>query len=116
MDGRTDAFLISNPRWQSMQRGKNERFFTLDLKLLNVVSGVTHKDITCDECNEEPVRGIRWKCAVCDNYDLCHKCYMSNEHSVAHEFIRLDVPISKGYKLTCVFILGDIGRCPVYVQ
>jgi len=58
--------------------------------LLNVVSGVCHKYVRCDACDERYVRGSRWKCAVCYNYNLCHKCYMSNRHYLWHEFIRID--------------------------
>ena len=82
------------------------------------VSGVYHKFVECDECKEVPVRGIRWKCDVCFDYDLCHKCYMSNKHDVAHEFIRRDVPTFDGYKLAVVFREDRAmpSVCPINTQ
>ena len=75
------------------------------LDLLNVVvSDVYHWGVTCDECRERPIPGIRWKCAVCRNCNLCHNCYMSDEHDLSHEFIRYDTPDSDGYNLTGIFI------------
>ncbi|KAH7687735.1 transcription related zf-ZZ type zinc finger protein, partial [Aphelenchoides avenae] len=34
----------------------------------------------CDNC-EEFIYGIRFKCAICDDYDLCFKCEMSGAHA-----------------------------------
>lgn len=34
-----------------------------------------HLDIYCNRC-KKLVQGIRWKCAVCYEYDLCHKCFV----------------------------------------
>ncbi|KAH7726155.1 Ref(2)P protein [Aphelenchoides avenae] len=28
----------------------------------------------CDQCGVEPIVGVRYKCAVCEDYDLCLKC------------------------------------------
>ncbi|KAG0100398.1 hypothetical protein BGZ93_001862, partial [Podila epicladia] len=33
-----------------------------------------HKNVYCDLCLNT-VRGIRWKCTDCDNYDLCQSCH-----------------------------------------
>jgi len=69
--------------------------------LLNAVSGVHRDDFNCDVCGDESgVSGIRWKCAVCDDYDLCHSCYMSNQHDLTHWFIRYNTPLSIGYILS----------------
>ncbi|CCW67223.1 unnamed protein product [Phytomonas sp. Hart1] len=37
-------------------------------------SGTIHLGIYCDEC-QEMIRGIRWKCAVCYNFDYCNDCF-----------------------------------------
>ena len=56
-----------------------------------VVSGVRHKSVKCNACRKV-VCGIRWKCAVCNSYDLCSGCYMSNKHELTHAFFRIDTP------------------------
>ena len=68
----------------------------LYLDLLNVVSGVRHKGVTCDICSMKGLRGVRWKCTVCDDFDLCHDCYMSNKHDLSHVFVRYDTAVSVG--------------------
>lgn len=44
-------------------------------------SSIVHNGITCDGCELSPVQGIRYKCSVCPDYDLCSKCEASNIHS-----------------------------------
>ena len=58
--------------------------------------GVRHEGVSCRHCRELHIFGIRWKCAQCDNYDLCSKCYMSDKHDVDHQFRRFDSKESRG--------------------
>lgn len=41
--------------------------------------GEIHRGITCDECGGA-VQGFRYKCYVCDDYDLCGKCETAGSH------------------------------------
>lgn len=34
-----------------------------------------HEGITCGRCHMSPIRGDRFKCSVCDSFDLCETCY-----------------------------------------
>ena len=34
---------------------------------------VVHPSTTCSICDQSPITGIRYKCAICPNYDLCPK-------------------------------------------
>jgi len=77
----------------------NTMYFFLDhpvCLLLYDVSGVRHRNVTCDICRMSGLRGIRWKCTECDDFDLCHDCYMSNKHDLSHAFIRYDTALSIG--------------------
>ncbi|CAK7233629.1 hypothetical protein SBRCBS47491_008677 [Sporothrix bragantina] len=63
---------------------------------------VIHKGIYCDgpHCassgrSDLPIRGDRYKCAVCDNKDFCATCEASpsNTHNKTHPLIKFRTPI-----------------------
>jgi len=35
---------------------------------------IIHEGVCCDGCNLAPITGIRYKCSVRNDYDLCDKC------------------------------------------
>ena len=49
--------------------------------------GALHAGIKCDGCLDS-IRGLRYKCLVCPNYDLCGKCDSLALHS-HHEMARV---------------------------
>nr|XP_053636988.1 LOW QUALITY PROTEIN: E3 ubiquitin-protein ligase mind-bomb-like [Cherax quadricarinatus] len=61
-----------------------------DLRVLDSApTGVKHEGTMCDTCRQQPIFGIRWKCAECSNYDLCSVCYHSDKHNPRHRFYRI---------------------------
>ncbi|XP_030843124.1 E3 ubiquitin-protein ligase MIB2 [Strongylocentrotus purpuratus] len=62
----------------------------------NAAAGVKHNGVTCDECKENDIAGMRWKCSSCYDYDLCNKCYMTSKHDLKHSFLRIIIPKSAG--------------------
>jgi hypothetical protein len=42
---------------------------------------LTHARVRCDGCRRHPIVGYRYKCAVCDDFDFCHDCYMDPSRS-----------------------------------
>ena len=38
---------------------------------------IHHIDITCDGCEQEPIVGARYRCSVCQDRDLCARCYQA---------------------------------------
>ena len=62
-------------------------------------SGVKHQRVSCDECHQRSVSGIRWKCVQCHDYDLCTGCYMGGKHNCNHIFLRYANVQPKRYAL-----------------
>ncbi|KAJ4384107.1 hypothetical protein N0V86_000952 [Didymella sp. IMI 355093] len=54
--------------------------------------GVVHRGITCNGCDEKPIRGTRWHCANCVDFDLCSACEATNSHIRTHVFYKIRVP------------------------
>jgi len=47
----------------------------------------------CDNCSS-PIRGIRYKCLVCADFDLCEACeQLPNIHNEAHSFVKVRKPL-----------------------
>ncbi|KAI8820750.1 uncharacterized protein EV422DRAFT_496563, partial [Fimicolochytrium jonesii] len=49
--------------------------------------------ITCNHCGTSPIRGIRFKCANCVDFDVCEACEALEVHLKTHVFIKVRVPI-----------------------
>jgi Ca2+-binding EF-hand superfamily protein len=56
------------------------------------LEGVIHRGITCNGCDEKPIRGTRWHCANCPDFDLCSNCEATNSHYKNHIFYKIRVP------------------------
>lgn len=58
-----------------------------------------HSYRECDGCHMNPIRGLRFSCSGCEDYDLCENCYdrMLAEgptaHIFRHVFTALDFPL-----------------------
>ena len=63
-----------------------------------------HCGVSCDNCQASPVRGVRYKCSSCVNYDLCENCMSLLEdefpdnrarvrHNETHIFYRIARPV-----------------------
>ena len=44
-----------------------------------------HRQTQCDSCQKSDFFGFRYKCAVCENYDLCSDCFEERKTSQDHE-------------------------------
>eukprot|EP00794_Sanderia_malayensis_P016587 gene16587-18275_t len=72
--------------------GNRRRYtFERELRIFDTATvGVTHNGVICNECNKSNIKGSRWKCSVCYDYDLCNRCYCKGKHSLNHAFNRID--------------------------
>ncbi|KAG0267511.1 hypothetical protein BG011_004545 [Mortierella polycephala] len=55
--------------------------------------GHIHRGITCNSCGTVPIRGLRYKCANCQDYDLCEGCEAAEVHIKSHVFMKIRIPI-----------------------
>jgi hypothetical protein len=62
---------------------------------------IIHSRIICDICDMNPIVGIRYKCIVCDNYDLCSDCKRNpaGKHDEEHEMISIDDPNHQSWRV-----------------
>merc|ERR1712226_387158 len=66
---------------ENIKKGKN------DAKNENQI----HAGVTCDSCEKQPIEGYRYKCVVCDDYDLCGSCEAEGRHP-GHNMMRIANP------------------------
>lgn len=52
-----------------------------------------HRGITCEECGEYPIKGIRWHCLNCPDFDLCSTCEANTGHQTTHVFVKIRIPL-----------------------
>ena len=72
-----------------------------------------HENVRCDECALSPIRGARWKCRVCPDYDLCDVCYSrfhatGHSHIHEHEFNRRRVQTSCGLGFSADLTMEEV--------
>ena len=51
-----------------------------------------HFNVICDGCKVTPLRGNRYKCKICKNFDYCEDCYQKNKESHGHDFFIIEHP------------------------
>ncbi|KAI1371881.1 EF-hand [Hypoxylon crocopeplum] len=51
-----------------------------------------HRGCQCNGCGMVPIRGIRYRCANCSDFDLCEVCESQGLHNKTHVFYKFKVP------------------------
>ena len=52
----------------------------------------------CDYCRS-PIKGIRYRCSMCPNYDLCGGCIDKDPHGSSHIFLRVNSLASANFPI-----------------
>ena len=60
---------------------------------------MVHKGIKCNHCGVENIKGIRYKCLQCNDFNLCGGCEESCDHDPAHILIKIRKPLNSEYEL-----------------
>ena len=54
--------------------------------------GYVHRGITCNGCGTSPLKGIRYRCSNCNDFDLCENCESQQIHQKNHIFFKVRIP------------------------
>ncbi|CAK7269717.1 hypothetical protein SEPCBS57363_003742 [Sporothrix epigloea] len=55
-------------------------------------SAYVHRGCACNACGIVPIRGIRYRCTNCADFDLCETCESQGLHIKTHIFYKVKVP------------------------
>jgi len=56
---------------------------------------VQHLNIMCDGCSMNPIRGDRYWCLGCPDFDFCATCERTRPHDQSHVFVKVKIPDEK---------------------
>jgi len=76
--------ILENPWWKQVEK--------IEDKTSKNCSGEEHPGIICFCCHQQ-VKGFRYKCVICPNYDMCGSCEDKAMHP-AHDMVRIPSPRS----------------------
>ncbi|CAF0838901.1 unnamed protein product [Adineta steineri] len=64
-------------------------------KLRELYKDDVHESISCDGCHSPAIKGLRFKCDTCSNYDLCEQCLKAGTITQTHESTHPLIVISR---------------------
>ncbi|KAK2073847.1 hypothetical protein P8C59_008093 [Phyllachora maydis] len=72
-----------------------------------------HRGCECNACGISPIRGIRYRCANCADFDLCETCESQGLHIKTHIFYKVKVPAPRfgPRQMQPVWYSGDPETC-----
>ncbi|OAA62245.1 EF hand domain protein [Cordyceps fumosorosea ARSEF 2679] len=76
-------------------------------------NGYVHRGCQCNACGMVPIRGIRYRCANCADFDLCETCESQGSHIKTHIFYKIRIPVPPfGHRqMQPVWYTGDPESC-----
>ncbi|CAF1234140.1 unnamed protein product [Adineta steineri] len=64
-------------------------------KLRELYKDDVHESVSCDGCHSPAIKGLRFKCDTCSNYDLCEQCLKAGTITQTHESTHPLIVISR---------------------
>ncbi|GAO13680.1 uncharacterized protein UV8b_01691 [Ustilaginoidea virens] len=76
-------------------------------------NGCVHRGCQCNSCGMVPIRGVRYRCANCADFDLCETCEAQGVHIKTHVFYKIKVPAPPfgPRQMQPVWYTGDPDTC-----
>lgn len=101
-DGETvadDQITVEDDWWNDPASAPQQRAGQNIVSLLFRVSednarrnAYVHRGCACNACGIVPIRGIRYRCANCADFDLCETCESQGHHINTHIFYKVKIP------------------------
>lgn len=57
-----------------------------------------HYGVQCDACHAFPIKGLRYTCKTCPDFDLCAECEAKKEHDPTHPFVVYTKPVPRALR------------------
>jgi len=89
------AVAVKTDATASMKVDENAGVYSHVLHTLP--DSVVHYRVQCDGCGKNPICGMRYKCATCDDYDLCQDCI--RRAGEIHDPTHLFYPIPRSFPM-----------------
>ncbi|KAK4218278.1 putative ef hand domain-protein [Rhypophila decipiens] len=72
-----------------------------------------HRGCSCNACGILPIRGVRYRCANCADFDLCEMCESQGLHTKTHIFYKIRIPAPRlgPRHIQPVWYPGDPDNC-----
>ena len=92
---------VINNYFEKINKSEQERKIQFQTELNKIteskismsVCNTIHIGIKCNNCNKNPIQGIRYKCLICKSFNLCDLCEELNSeqnfHNPNHDFLRM---------------------------
>ncbi|KHN94530.1 EF hand domain protein [Metarhizium album ARSEF 1941] len=76
-------------------------------------NGCVHRGCQCNSCGMVPIRGVRYRCANCADFDLCETCEAQGVHNKTHIFYKIKIPAPPfgPRQMQPVWYTGDPDTC-----
>ncbi|KAK7218057.1 hypothetical protein V2G26_006060 [Clonostachys chloroleuca] len=76
-------------------------------------NGCVHRGCQCNSCGMVPIRGVRYRCSNCADFDLCETCESQCVHTRTHVFYKIRVPAPPfgPRQMQPVWYTGDPDTC-----
>mmetsp|Transcript_8491 Transcript_8491/g.8406 ORF Transcript_8491/g.8406 Transcript_8491/m.8406 type:complete len:233 (+) Transcript_8491:86-784(+) len=75
---------------------------------LSETNDIVWEGVYCDGCGETPLRGPRFQCTVCEDYDLCEVCEGLIPHD--HPFLKVKNPSQSVFYISVNLEEKDVGK------
>lgn len=72
---RYKLYSLMNPEMR-----QNRIHYSLRYPSSIIKTSIELKGVRCDNCFIQPIRGLRYKCIICEQYDLCENCISLYDH------------------------------------